>query len=237
MKQVLARIAHRILRALGLSAVRTAQTYDANRARVFQAAEIDLLIDVGANQGQYASAVRKAGFDGWICSFEPLPEAFQRLARARRKDSRWQGRNVALGAEPGTSSFHVSADSVCSSIRPPSADLLAAIPAAATVREITVPIVRLDEESLPDFSRAALKLDVQGYEKDVLKGASGLIARVQLLEIELAVTPTYDCAYGLSEAIRDLGALGFEAVSLGRGASDSHTGRLLDVDVLFRRRS
>lgn len=235
MKQLMVRGAHAGLRTLGLSAVRIGQTYGANRTKIMEAACVDLVIDVGANEGQYASTVRNAGFGGWICSFEPLPDAFQRLARALRRDRLWQGRNIALGSVSGSAPFHVSADSVCSSMQPPTAQLLAAIPTAATLKEIIVPVARLDEEHLPAFSRAALKLDVQGFEKDVLQGASGLLPRVVVLEIELAITPTYAGAYALDEAIPNLNALGFEIVSIGRGACNPQTGRLLDVDVLFQR--
>jgi FkbM family methyltransferase len=227
---------HAGLRALGLSAVRTRQTYEANRAAVFRKAGIDLVIDVGANAGQYATSLRNAGFRGWIYSFEPLPDAFQQLTQSRKKDNRWRGRNIALGSRSDVARFHVSADSVCSSLRAPTAALISAIPSAATVGDIQVKVAMLDDESLPDFTRAALKLDVQGSEKEVLAGARALLPKVDILEIELSLLPTYEDAYGFSEAFRELEAIGFELVSLGRGASDTSTGRLLDADMLFQRR-
>src|SRR5690348_14983189 len=76
---------------------------------------VSLVLDVGANAGQYASALRASGYSGEILSFEPIPDAYRRLAEAAVADALWQTRNVALGDRRSHLTLHVSANSYSSS--------------------------------------------------------------------------------------------------------------------------
>src|SRR5271165_3965632 len=58
---------------------------------------IDLVIDVGANVGQYAKGLRKDAYAGWIVSFEPIAAAYKELAALADKDAQWKAMNMALG--------------------------------------------------------------------------------------------------------------------------------------------
>ncbi|MBB5712784.1 FkbM family methyltransferase [Sphingomonas xinjiangensis] len=194
------------------------------------------MIDVGANSGQYARSLREGGYDGPIYSIEPLPDAFATLSESMNHDPLWSGMQAAAGSAPGRASINVSADSVCSSLLKPTASLIDAIPTAQIVKQIEVEVIRLDAVDLPKSSRIALKLDVQGFEKQALEGASALLSRIAFLEMELALEPGYEGAYTLSSALPEIEALGFEIASVGRGYSDPVTGRLIDMDVLFEHR-
>lgn len=63
---------------------------------------IDLVLDVGANTGQYGQRLRKASYGGAIVSFEPVPSAFTSLARKAGRDANWRAERLALGAHGGT---------------------------------------------------------------------------------------------------------------------------------------
>ena len=60
---------------------------------------IDAVIDVGANEGQFAINLRKSGFTGVIHSFEPTSEAYNKLKNNAEDDNNWFTHNQALGAE------------------------------------------------------------------------------------------------------------------------------------------
>lgn len=219
----------------GFSIERLKYGYTADRRANIARAGIDLVIDVGANEGQYATELRRQGFHGSILSLEPLPDAFERLSALADADKSWTAINAAAGATPGRAELYVSQDSVCSSLLRPTSSLIDAIPMAQTTQTIPVDIVRLDEIALPAHSRLMLKLDVQGFEEIALQGAKEIHRDIRLLEIELGIEQGYENGYGFVRALPEIDALGFRLVSLNRGATNSRTGRLIDIDVLFAR--
>lgn len=236
MKAALKFLTRAALRSVGQTTISIAQTYDASRIAAFKRIGIDLVIDVGANTGQYAKALRTSGYIGQIVSLEPLPDAFNELKESRRADPAWQGIQAAAGPAMGKAAINVSADTVCSSLLQPSEQLTRVMPSARTVATLDIDQVRIDDLELPVHKRAALKLDVQGFEKQAMAGATEMLKKISILEVELAIDAAYDGAYTLVEALPDIIALGFEVISLNRGYSDTKTGRLVDVDMIFERK-
>lgn len=235
MKPLLNRLVHQILGFANLSAVRSHQTYESDRRLTIQRRNIDLIIDVGANKGQYASQLRELGYANAILSVEPIKEAYKALEKLMRTDPNWQGINAAAGAVRSKAQFNISADSVCSSLSPPSPTLLKAIPSARIVDTVEVDVIRLDDVALPKHRTKMLKLDVQGYEKEALTGAQDMISSIEVLELELSLKPSYETAYTLASALPDLTNLGFTVTSIGRGVTDATSGQLIDMDVLLER--
>ncbi|MCA1694626.1 MAG: FkbM family methyltransferase, partial [Actinobacteria bacterium] len=77
---------------------------------------INVVFDVGANQGQYGQTLRALGFQGAIISFEPLGRAFRHLEAATEGDASWIAVNAALGEESGSRSLMVAGNSQSSSL-------------------------------------------------------------------------------------------------------------------------
>ena len=224
-----------VFASVGVTVERSKYGYAADRQANIVNAGIDLVIDVGANSGQYGASLRGQNYCGAIYSLEPLPDAFAKLCERARADKSWKTLNAAAGNAAGSAKLNVSQDSVCSSLLLPTSALIDAIPTARVTKSIPVDVVRLDEIALPAYSRLMLKLDVQGFEKTALEGASGLLGKVQLLEIELGIDQGYQKGYGIVRAIPELDALGFKLVSMDRGATNTKNGRLIDVDILLAR--
>src|SRR5689334_2900592 len=127
------------------------------------------IIDVGANQGQFAAAASHFYPGAHIYSFEPLPEVFPVLQHNTRRLSNINTYNLALGDAIGTLVFHSNAYSHASSALHVSALQKNMIPKTANSRQIEIPVQRLDDlhNKLSFTSPVLLKMDVQGFEKEV----------------------------------------------------------------------
>jgi FkbM family methyltransferase len=200
---------------------------------------IDLVIDVGANVGQYAQSLRKDGYAGWIASFEPVAAAYEELTTLVNKDARWKTFNMALGDNEGRADINVSQSLLFSSILPQ-------LPAATTfssqaqvVRSESVRIARLDDifAELPTSKAAFLKIDTQGYERQVLLGAPKSLSSFLGVQMELPIMHLYDGTWKFHEAVAYMSDLGFEISNiLPVNYDQTDTVSLVEVDCIFRKR-
>jgi FkbM family methyltransferase len=206
--------------------------------RLLRHCGIDLVLDVGANTGQYAAELRAHGYAGRIVSFEPLAAAHAQLSRAA--GAGWEvAPRMAIGDSEGTVTIHLAGNSVSSSIL----DMLPAheraAPGSAYVAAETVPLKRLDGVAggyLGDSRRVLLKIDTQGYEDRVLAGAAGLLDRVAAIQTELSLVPLYAGQLLFDEMRRRIELLGFELFAVFPGYVDERTGQTLQLDGFFLRR-
>ncbi len=234
------RLLHRTLRRFGRELVpyHHALHAEARRMRLLREHHVDLVIDVGANVGQYATALRESGFTGRIVSFEPLAVAFAELSRAAAADHRWIAFQVALGDRDGTAEINVAANSVSSSILPMLPVHLGSAPASAFTGKQSVDIRRLDslfDEICRPSETPFLKIDTQGYERAVLDGSYRALSRVVGIQVEMSVVPMYDGEAPIDEMIALMRELGFTLMALEPGFSDETTGRMLQADGMFFR--
>jgi FkbM family methyltransferase len=208
------------------------------RARLLISYELDLVIDVGANAGQYAAALRAAGYRGRIVSFEPLSEPYRRLAAASDEDAAWDCQRLALGCQPGTARMNVSEDTRNSSLFTVGDPHLRAVPDSRTVRVESAPIDRLDG-IWAQVARAArrpyLKIDVQGYELEVLHGATAVLDAISFVEVELSLVAVYDAGPLFQEVVRFLHGHDFAPIAFEGVLDDVETGEMLQADGIFRR--
>ena len=175
----------RLARRLGydLTARAKARPVQAQLIAVLERFGVSAVLDVGANAGQYGTALREWGYAGRIVSFEPLAEAHRRLERRAAADPAWRvAPRMALGDRDGEVEIEVSAESDMSSLLPQT-DLLRRIsPSSRVVGRETVPIRRLDGV-VNDYVEADdgmfLKIDTQGFEAQVLAGARRLLAELR----------------------------------------------------------
>lgn len=198
--------------------------------------KIETIIDIGANAGRYAIDIRTNGFKGRIISFEPLSDAYNLLKKNSREDAEWivPGR-MALGNENGEIEINVSANSESSSILPMTESHVKAAPESVYIKKEVIPIRRLDSIAI-DLNLKGniyLKIDVQGFELDVLKGASDLLSKTKGLQLELSLTTLYDGQLLMGEMVKYVEDLGFELNALFPIFIDESSGRLLQTDGVF----
>jgi FkbM family methyltransferase len=200
---------------------------------------IDLVLDVGANEGQFAHRLRRNGYAGRIVSFEPLSQAHARLVEASRWDPLWKAADrTAIGESEGQIDIHVAANSASSSILGMLPAHSRAAPYADYVGRETVPLARLDRACEPFLggSRSIfVKIDTQGYEARVLAGGAQTLARTTALQVELSLVPLYEGQTLFGEMVARIEALGFELFALTPEFVDPGTGRTLQVNGIFCR--
>jgi FkbM family methyltransferase len=144
--------------------------------------EIDLVIDCGANFGQFALALRKEGYSGRIISLEPLLPVFQRLTTVSSKDPKWDVYNLGLGERKERRRLGVGKTSGFSSLLTPSQLLRGINRNSEIVSDVEIEITTLDAFlcELPNVPRNIfLKVDTQGYERFVLEGASESLVNIK----------------------------------------------------------
>jgi FkbM family methyltransferase len=194
------------------------------------------VIDVGANVGQYAERLRDIGCENQIVSFEPGSAAFSILADRARKEPRWEVRQKALGPRPGTEVLRVSGNSVSSSLLDIDSNHVSAAPRSATVSHETVNVSTLDLEFAGwKTDPFWLKLDVQGFELQVLEGASQMLPRTQFVQAEVSFAPLYEGQTDWLALCMTLREQGFALRHMEPGFQDLRTGYVLQADVLFTR--
>jgi FkbM family methyltransferase len=197
------------------------------------------VLDVGANTGQYARMLRGLGYGSLIISFEPLSSAHKILTVEASADSNWKvAPRAALGSVKGSIEINVSGNSASSSVLPMKEAHLSAAPESRYVATETVALERLDVLLPAIFSGAGpifLKIDTQGYEEEVLKGAAGILSRVVAIQMEISLVPLYQGAPTLVHIVSAMGDLGYHLFQVVPGFRDGATGQLLQLDGIFVR--
>jgi FkbM family methyltransferase len=155
---------------------------------------------------------------------------------------------MALGAKTGEIEINIAANSYSSSILPMLDSHLAAAPSSAYVQKEKVPLRLLDHalaDLHPDLLEATsaptrcifLKLDVQGYESQVLAGATQLLHHTLAVQLEMSLLPLYEGEALMPQMHAVMTAKGFDLWDLEPSFRDPRTGRFLQLDGIFTRSS
>lgn len=224
--------------------------YDAYRSltRIIPCESPIVFVDVGANEGQTVARVREEFKNATIHAFEPSPETFARLKRTTANDPNVHTYTVACGSKSGTVDFHVTNNHWCSSVLPPSELGRRLYGEWYRTREVVrVPVTTLDEWAAKhSIDRVdVLKVDAQGYDLEVLRGARRLLASgVKAVNCECQFAPEYQGCATFSQVDLFLAECGFALHQMHeineRGDEEQTTygdGLWLRVDVLEEFRS
>jgi FkbM family methyltransferase len=201
--------------------------------------QVNLVLDVGANVGQFAQGLRRGGYTGRMVSFEPMQDAHRQLRAAARSDPKWEiAAPVAIGDHEGEIDLHVAGNSVSSSVLEMLDSHSIAAPESSYVTSERVRVSTLDfmtRDKIGTDDAVFLKIDTQGYEDRVLDGAKAVLAKARGLQLELSFVALYDGQQLFHPLMDRLRAIGFSPWAIWPGFCDPASGRMLQVDVaLFR---
>lgn len=199
--------------------------------------KIATLLDVGANTGQFAIEMRAAGYAGRLVSFEPLTVAHATLTANAAHDRNWIiAPRMALGDAPGHTRINVSKNLASSSLLQVKERSTSAAPESGFSDIDEVDVACLDSAIDPAWEAPfAIKLDTQGFEMHVLRGASRTLEKTAVLATELSLVPLYEGGATLVNVFAFLEECGFRCIGIVQGFADHSRNELLQVDGIFVR--
>jgi len=203
---------------------------------LFRLLDIDCVLDVGANVGQYRDLLRhEVGYEGKIASFEPIPELADAMRKRSQRDQNWIVENCALGPTTGAALLNVMASTTFSSFLEPTSSSTKRFEKANTVCDRISVAVRALDDLLPglvtrlNVHSLYLKLDTQGYDLEVLRGAARALSEIRALQTEVSVRPIYDGMPDFSATLDSLRGYGFEPSGIFPN-TEGHFPRLFEFD-------
>jgi FkbM family methyltransferase len=227
-----------ILGPFGFRLIPRWRTIVERRERLLRAASITVVLDVGANEGQYARQLRRSRYNGRIISFEPSVNAYKKLVTDCQTDPKRTAHNYALGANEAQLEMFCTANSYSSSLLPLARNEYNDYPPLTVASLETVRVHTLDavfDGFVGKGERVLLKVDAQGYEKAILLGAPRVLSSIAAIEIELSLQELYSGQALLPDIVGYLATHGFVCTWLERGYVDPRSGDLLQMDGLFIR--
>ncbi len=221
MKKHVAHFVQRAVRGLGYEVLSSWRLSELTKSKnkylteLFQKFDIGLVLDIGGNKGQFREFLREdVLYAGRILTFEPIPELAADLARQSRHDPNWTVFPFALGSEDGSLPLNVASSSDFSSFLTPREDEARFHQQNKTARVVEVPVRRLADVASELPVRIAevptfLKIDTQGFDLEVLKGAGDLLGQIPLVQTEMSVIPLYEKMPNYIETMGFLNERGF----------------------------
>lgn len=211
----------------------------ARRKALLKSYNIDLVLDIGANIGQFAEQMRSdVGYTGNIISFEPLSSEFELLKKKSDSDKKWKAIHCAIGDIEQKSQINIAGNSYSSSILSMLESHEKSAPDSKYVGQETIDIKTLDgimDDLQINDANTYLKIDTQGFEGKVIKGAETSLSYIDTIQLEMSLSPLYENELLFNELYVILLAKGYTLVAFEPGFSDSKSGQMLQVDGIFHR--
>jgi len=205
--------------------------------------DVDCVLDVGANAGQYHDFLRdRVQYGGTIVSFEPLSQHVEALRERSRGDGNWHIEGYALGSSEGSLQINVMVSDQFSSFLEPDHDRVSDYAGLNVADHTETVAVRTLDGVLPalreriGFKRPYLKIDTQGFDIEVLRGAANSLVTVKALQTEASVRCIYKGMPGYTEIIHYLDERGFDITGLYPVSRDN-TLRLVEFDCVMINRA
>jgi FkbM family methyltransferase len=218
-----------------------ATSEELRRIKLLEHYNIDLVFDIGANKGQYATGIIDAGYANAIVSFEPLSSAYGSIEAESKKYEKWMvAPRCAIGSKKEEIEINISANSVSSTLLNMLDSHYQGAPDSKIIGKEKVQVYPLDEIG-KKYSDAAknifLKIDVQGFEQEVLKGAQTIINKAKGIEMEISLVPLYENQnWLLPQVLEYMEQKGFQLTSIVPAFTDTATGVVLQCNGIFFRK-
>ena len=210
-------------------------------SKLFQLHDIQCVIDVGAHRGGFARFLRnEVGYSGKLISLEPASGNLLHLRPVAAKDPQWEVYPLALGSVEARQTMHVMKQSVFNSFLEPDRSRMAEFHARNTVdHEETVEVRRLDHlwvelERTHQIKNVFLKIDTQGYDMEVLRGAGEALDQIRAIQTEASVQPLYEKMTPYPVILDFLVERGFQIAGMFPVVRDSEL-RLVEFDLVMTR--
>ncbi|AQG79004.1 hypothetical protein AWR27_06500 [Spirosoma montaniterrae] len=197
--------------------------------------QIGTVFDIGANIGQAALVLSQVFPNATIHSFEPLPDCYETLSKLTSKLPNLVTYNLALGNYNGDAPFERNQHTVSSSMLTMASVHVANFPETAISTTVTVPVMQLDEaaKSMTIKRNLLVKIDVQGYEMQVIEGGRNTLREATIVIAETSFVPMYEGQALFCDIVDAMQSLGFYYAGAFDQLHSPRDGRLLQQDAIF----
>lgn len=214
-------------------------SYSAKLSVLFRELDITMVLDVGANVGQFAAGLRQF-YKGQIHSFEPVARTHAELALRAHGDPLWKTHHFALGSSTTTAQINISPSTDFNSlltigsygvqrfgerVRPGAVESIAVRRLEDVMHEIAPQIAR---------ERIFLKMDTQGLDLEVFNGIGTAASSIVALQSEVSLIPIYEGMPHWTDSLARFEAGGFGVVGMFPVSTDN--GHVIEYDCLMSRR-
>lgn len=190
--------------------------------------QIDCIFDVGANQGQFYKMLRSIGYKNQIKLFEPLPTCWPELEKITRKDNRSKLYRFGVGNEEKFLTFYETKNSVSSSFKKPLNEI--------TIKRLhNIPIKQLGKHFDNLAYNNFLKIDAQGFEREVVEGTKDILKFFCFILMELSVFPQYQSEPNYIEMLNFMDEIGYQPIFFYPGVANSEN-EIIQLEVIFRQK-
>lgn len=199
--------------------------------------EFATVLDVGGHHGQFTLFALERFPSAEVITFEPQADGADKIREVTAGEPRVRLENYALGAESGSAELNISKRSDSSSLLPIGEGQTTAFPGTEAASTETIEVETLDN-LLPEAPAAPvlLKIDVQGFELDVLRGAERTLGSIDTIFAECSFVELYEGQPLIGEIVEFLAGHDFSLAGV-YGVSYDAGGRCLQADCLFKRAS
>ena len=221
-----------------LKGVRSLASYQLNTTIKNYCEDFKTIIDVGANIGQFTVAASEIFPNAEIYSFEPVKEIFEKLKKNTVNLRNVRIFNEALGTAEGKIKFYKNQYSHASSVLPIHKNQTRLIPETSETKIIEVEINRLENFFKNNFfdKPILLKLDVQGFEKEVIMGAGSRLSEIDYLLFETSFMEMYEGEPLFEEMHKFVKDAGYNLIA-PVGFFQTSNFQILQMDLLYKRMS
>ena len=208
------------------------------RIKLLKHFKVNKVLDVGASIGQYGYYMRAFGYKEHIISFEPLKEPYRKLLKMSAGDKKWKTIPIALGDTNGEAEINVAGNSYSSSLMEMTDTHTLSAPQAVYIGKEKISISTLDtifDDHCEKSDQIFMKIDTQGFEKNVLDGAEKSLQYIKGIQVEMSLVPLYKGGLLMTEMVKYLENKGYTLYALENGFSDKKSGQVLQADGIFFR--
>ena len=196
---------------------------------------IETVLDVGANVGLFAASIRKLLPRAKIYAFEPVEACFEELSNRHSGDRLFRGFPYALGDRDGTAAFNVNDYTASSSMLAMAPTHMEEYPFTAHATPAEIRVHRLDTVA-PELELSGpmlVKLDVQGFELQVIEGGRETLAAADVIITEVLFAHLYEGQTSFEELHAKLQNLGFRFHGTLEQTHSKRTALPLFCDAFF----
>lgn len=195
------------------------------------------LLDVGANEGDFIRSAALLAKLGQVIAFEPQPACRPLLEKVLTTAPNGKLIAAAVGSTAGEIKLICTANSKMASVLAPQRGIEKSYAAGdyAIIEKVMVPVMRLDDAVPAGTNIGLLKLDVQGYEMEALRGGTRVLTETKALLVEINYVPHYEGAVDFDVLHQFLGEAGFRLHGISAPFVDQ--GKPLWADAMYVRRT